>query len=147
MIFKVIINENAEENITATVHRRSSLIDQIEALISEDGGTNRIPCYTDDDMVRLPISDISCITVLDGKTYVIDAKGKRYRSRQRLYEIEELLPDYFIRINKSAIANEIHLERFHATFSGAVDAVFKCGYTEYVSRRCFAAIKRRFDKV
>ncbi len=110
MIFKVILNENAEENITATVHRRSSLIDQIEALISEDGGTNRLPCYTDDDMVRLPISDISCITVLDGKTYVIDAKGKRYRSRQRLYEIEELLPDYFIRINKSAIANEIHLD-------------------------------------
>jgi len=26
-----------------------------------------------------------------------------------------------------------------------VDAVFKCGYREYVSRRCFAQIKRRFE--
>ena len=28
----------------------------------------------------------------------------------------------------------------------SVDAVFKCGYKEYVSRRCFAQIKRRFEK-
>jgi len=31
------------------------------------------------------------------------------------------------------------------TYSGAVDAVFKCGYRDYVSRRCLAQIKRRFE--
>ena len=53
----------------------------------------------------------------------------------------------FIRINKSALANEAHLERFTASFNGAVDAVFRSGYREYVSRRCFAEIKRRYDHV
>ena len=92
----------------------------------------------------LEVSEIECVTVLDGKTYAIDAENRRYRLKQRLYELEELLPPSFIRINKSALANEKRLERFTASFSGAVDAVFRCGYREYVSRRCFAQIKRRF---
>ena len=42
--------------------------------------------------------------------------------------------------------NEKRLEKFKTTFSGAVDAVFKCGYVEYVSRRCLSQIKRRFEQ-
>ena len=57
----------------------------------------------------------------------------------------QLLPSSFLRLSKSALGNEAQLERFSASFSGAVDAIFKCGYREYVSRRCFAQIKRRFD--
>ena len=84
--------------------------------------------------------------MVDGKTYAIDGQGQRYRLKQRLYEVEERLPPSFIRINKSTLANEDRLERFVPTFSGAVDAVFRCGFREYVSRRCFAAIKRRYDE-
>ena len=91
-------------------------------------------------------TDIECITVIDGKTYAIDTHNQRYRLKRRLYELEEELPGCFIRINKSALANEKRLERFTASFNGAVDAVFQCGYTEYVSRRCFAKIRRRFEK-
>ena len=83
-------------------------------------------------------------SVEEGKTFVIDSSGKKFRVKMRLYEIEEILPSYFIRINKSAIANEKRLEHFSVGFSGAVDAVFKSGYKEYVSRRCFAEIKRRY---
>ena len=95
-------------------------------------------------MTVLPFEAIACITVLEGKTFAIDAKGKQYRLKQRLYELEALLPADFIRINKSALANQRLIERFVANFSGAVDAVFRGGYREYVSRRCFAEIKRRY---
>ena len=92
----------------------------------------------------LPFSEIVCITVLEGKTLAVDRNGKKYRLKQRLYELEAMLPPSFIRINKSSIANERLIERFAANFSGAVDAVFRGGYREYVSRRCFAQIKRRY---
>jgi hypothetical protein len=36
-------------------------------------------------------------------------------------------------------------KQFDAVFSGGVDAVFGCGYREYVSRRCFAEIRRRYE--
>ncbi len=143
MKFRLIIDKDKDEEVVATVHNRTALIDEIEALIAKH--TDRIPGYTEDDIKMLSISEIECITVLDGKTYAIDSKNQRYRLKQRLYELEAQLPSSFIRINKSTLANEARLDRFKVTYAGSVDAVFKCGYTEYVSRRCFAQIKRRFD--
>ncbi len=144
MKFQLIINKEKEEEVVITAHQRTPLIDEIEALISKH--TDRLIGYTEDDIKMLSISEIECITVLDGKTYAIDGKNRRYRLKQRLYELEQQLPSSFIRINKSALANEKSLDRFSVTYSGSVDAVFKCGYTEYVSRRCFAQIKRRFEE-
>lgn len=144
MKFKLIIDKTKDEEVIATVHQRSRLTDEIQALVMQDAGADKIPGYTEDDMKMLSFSEIECVTILDGKTYAIDIHGTRYRLKQRLYELEDRLPAFFIRINKSTLANENRLERFSASFSGAVDAVFKCGYREYVSRRCFAAIKRRY---
>jgi len=145
MKFKLIIDKERDEEVVATVHQRTDLVDAIEALILKHAGTDRIPGYTEDEIQMLNVSQIECITVLDGKIYAIDSKNRRYRLKQRLYELESVLPSSFIRINKSTLANENRLDRFTVAYSGAVDAVFKCGYTEYVSRRCFAQIKRRFD--
>lgn len=144
MKFKLIIDNTKEEEVVATVHSPSALTAQIEALILAQSGADRITGYTEDDVKILKFSEIACITVLDGKTYAIDTLGNRYRLKQRLCELEQILPSCFIRINKSAIANEHQLERFSTSFSGAVDAVFRCGYKEYVSRRCFAGIRRRY---
>lgn len=143
MKFKLIIDREKDEEVVVTAHNRTPLIDEIEALISKH--TDRIPGYTEDDIKMLSVSEIECVTVLDGKTYAIDTKNRRYRLKQRLYELESVLPTSFIRINKSTLANEACLDKFRVTVTGSVDAVFKCGYTEYVSRRCFAQIKRRFE--
>lgn len=147
MKFTLIIDKSKDEEVTVTVHEPSALTDQLEQLVLGPSGPNRIAAYTDSGLRFLPFAEIECITVLDGKTYAIDTSGTRCRLKQRLYELEALLPPSFLRINKSAIANENRLERFIATFSGGVDAVFKCGYREYVSRRCFAEIKRRYTEL
>lgn len=143
MKFKLIIDAEKDEEIVATVHGRSALIDEIESLILKH--TDRIPGYTEDDIKMLTVAEIQCVTVLDGKTYAIDGNNRRYRLKQRLYELEQQLPSSFIRINKSTLANENALDRFSVTYAGSVDAVFKCGYKEYVSRRCFVQIKRRLE--
>ena len=145
MKFKLIIDKNQEEEVIVRAHSPNALTEQIEALILAHSRTDRIAAYTEDEMRILKFSQIECITVLDGKVTAIDTAGKQYRLKQRLYELEPLLPATYIRINKSAFANETRLKEFTATFSGGVDAVFQCGYREYVSRRCFAQIKRRYD--
>lgn len=146
MNFKLIIDKEKEEEVVVTAHSRTALTDEIEALVLRYASTDRIPGYTEDDIKILSVPEIECITVLDGKTYAIDTKNRRYRLKQRLYELEATLPPSFIRINKSTLANEARLDRFQVTYAGSVDAVFKCGYTEYVSRRCFKEIKRRFER-
>ena len=144
MKFRMIVDPEKEEEIVATVREPSVLTEKIQQLVCEYTGTDRIAVFLDEDIKMLSFSQIVCITVQDGKTYAVDIKGIHYRLKQRLYELETVLPPAFIRINKSAIANEQHIERFAANFSGAVDAVFRGGYREYISRRCFAQIKRRY---
>ena len=143
MKFRLVIDKEKEEEVVVTAHERTALIDEIQALVSGRAGT--VPAYTEDGIKLLSFESIECITVLDGKTYAIDEKGQKWRLKHRLYELESLLPSSFIRINKSALANEDRLDRFAVTYSGGVDAVFQSGYREYVSRRCFAQIKRRFE--
>ena len=145
MKFRLIIDTEKDEEVVVTAHARTDLIDGIEALILRNAGADRIPGYTEDDIKMLSFAEIECVTVLDGKTYAIDKKNRRYRLKQRLYELEQQLPASFIRINKSTLAQLSAIDRFAVTYSGSVDAVFQCGYREYVSRRCFAQIKRRLE--
>ena len=146
MKYKLIIDKNAQEEIIAVVHAPSALTQQIENLVCSYSGLDNLIGYREDELRRLLFSDIECITILDRKVMAIDREGKEYRIQERLRDLEQLLPSYFIRINKSTLANEHRIARFDAGFSGSVDAVFHCGYREYVSRRCFAQIRRRYEK-
>ena len=145
MKYRLIIDKNAEEEIIAIVHGPSALTEQIENLVRQDSGPDSLLGYREDELRWLPFSEIQCITILDRKVMAIDGSGSLYRIQERLRDLEDILPSYFIRINKSTLANEHRIDRFDAVFSGGVDAVFQCGYREYVSRRCFAEIRRRYE--
>ena len=145
MKYKLIIDKNVEEEIIAIVHAPSSLTQQIENLVCEYSGADGIMGYGEEELRKLEFQEIECITILDRKVIAIDTQGNHYRIQDRLRDLEAVLPSYFIRINKSSLANEHRIQRFDAAFSGSVDAVFQCGYREYVSRRCFAEIRRRYE--
>ena len=145
MKFRLIIDQDAPEEVVVTARGRSELTDRLEEMVLQYAGEDQLIGYTEDDMRMLHLHEIEMITVVDGKTWALDGQGEMLRLRQRLYEIEERLPAYFVRINKSSIVNEKHLVRFASGFSGAVDAVLRCGKKEYVSRRCFSQIKRRYS--
>ena len=145
MKYKLIIDKTAEEQITVVAHGPSALTQQIEDLVRSFSGTDSLMGYREDGMRKLAFPDIECITVLYRKVVAIDTHGAHYRIQERLRDLEDILPSYFIRINKSTLANERRIVRFDAAFSGGVDAVFQCGWREYVSRRCFADIRRRYE--
>ena len=145
MKYTLIINKDAPEEVTAVVHAPSSLTEQIENLVRSFSGPDYLLGIREDEMRKLSFQEIECITILDRKVIAIDTSAAQYRIQDRLRDLEEILPTYFIRINKSTLANEHRIARFDAAFSGGVDAVFRCGYREYVSRRCFAEIRRRYE--
>ncbi|MBE6730967.1 MAG: LytTR family transcriptional regulator [Ruminococcaceae bacterium] len=145
MKYKLIIDKEKEEEITLTLHAPSALSEKIENIVLNYEGNDSIMGYKENELRKLSFRDIECITVMERRVIAIDREGEQYRIQERLRDLEELLPTYFIRINKSSLANEHAILRFKAAFSGGVDAIFKCGYKEYVSRRCFAEIKRRYE--
>lgn len=116
MKFRIIIDKEKEEEIIARVHKKTHLIDEIEAFYIEDG-----------------------------KTYASYADQKKYLVKMHLYELEAILPNHFQKINKSNIANMKHIVRFRTSLNGDVDAEFKSGFSDYISRRCFAELKRRYS--
>ena len=143
MKYRLVIDSEAEEEIVVRVHAPSRLTEQIENFVNSYIGNQGIAVSDGENIFTLNFSDIECVTVIDRRVYAIDRDGKKHRVSQRLCDLESILPSYFIRINKSSLANEDRIAKFHTVYSGAVDAIFKCGYREYVSRRCFAEIKRR----
>ena len=147
MKYKLIIDNDAQEEIIAIVHAPSSLTQEIEDLVRSFSGADFIMGYRDEEMRKLSFKEIECITVLDRRVIAIDLSGNRYALKDRLRDLESVLPSYFIRINKSTLAKEHRIQKFDAVFNGGVDAVFYCGYKEYVSRRCFAEIKRRYEGI
>ena len=147
MKYRLVIDKNAEEEIVVIARAPSSLTQAIEDVLRDFSGVDFIVGYREEEMRKLSFGEIECITVLDRKVIAIDTKGNHYSLKDRLRDLEDILPQYFIRINKSTLANKHRIQRFHTVFSGGVDAVFYCGYKEYVSRRCFAEIKRRYEGV
>ena len=145
MIFNLQIDNDSEETITAVVHRRTFLIDEIERLVAENNLPDKIPGYTEDEIIMLDVRLVECFFVESEKTYAMYTNGERYLIKKRLYELENLLPNEFTKLNKSALANWKKIVKFKVHLSGAVDAIFQSGYTECVSRRCFSELKRRYD--
>ena len=145
MLFKLIIDREKEESVVVTAHEPSALTEELQALVAGTECRDELTGYTEEDTVILKIGRIECICVEEGRTFAIYEDGVRYRLRGRLYEVEAKLGSEFVRINKSALANWNRIRRFKASIAGAVDVEFKSGHVEYVSRRCFAELKRRFD--
>ena len=130
MKYKLVIDKEAEEEIVATVHAPSALTAQIEDLVCSFSGADSIVGHRDDEMRRLAFSEIACITVLERRVIAIDTEGRQYRLQDRLRDLEAVLPSYFIRINKSTLANEQQIGRFADALCGGVDAVFAFVYRE-----------------
>ena len=143
MKFKLIIDQNCEEEIVATVKEKSDLTDYIQTLVEETN--DELVGYYESQIIRLDIDKIECIYSQDNKTFVVYSDKNVYQIKKRLYEVEVILPPTFVRINKSAIANFKSIKKFVTTITGSVNVEFKSGYVDYVSRRCFAQIKRSYE--
>ncbi len=146
MKLKLVIDEELDDEIIVITNKKTKLTKQIEELVSDYNNPYTIIGYKDDEIRKLSFDEIECITIYDRKVMAIDSLKDHYRLQERLRDLESILPPYFIRINKSTIANEKKILRFKTLIGGGVDAIFKCGYKDYVSRRCFKDIKRRYEE-
>lgn len=138
---ETVISAQEEERVIIYAHERRPFIEKIEALAASDG-QGELFGYTDSECVRLERSEIECVSVIDGKVVAITQRG-RFRLRERLYMLEESLGGGFVKINKSALANIDSIERFSASFGASLLVTFKCGYSDYISRRQIKNVKER----
>ena len=137
---EIIIDPSCEEKIVIYAKKETSLIEKIKQLA--ENSEKDLLGYTRDEIVRLNPADIYYISVIGGKVYAVCEKNK-YLLKKRLYLLEEKLPESFVKINQSCLANIKKTERFDTSISGTLKIRFKNGDTDYVSRRQLKAVKER----
>ncbi len=138
---KVFIDKNHDEEVIVYSHQRNALVEQIESLVNVQ--EVEIIGYKEQETVRLDLSEIFCFICEDNKVYALTEKEK-YKIKLRLYQLEEKLPQNFVKLNQSCIGNLKKIARFKASFGGSLSVEFKNGYDDYVSRRQLKIVKERF---
>ena len=136
----LILDRNREEELIIYAHKESNLTDSIKKLVSEQRDT--LIGYNEDEIIPLRILEIHCFTVESNKIYALTDNSKLL-IKNRLYKIEESLPDSFVKINQSCIVNINKIERFSTAISGSLTVRLKNGYCDYVSRRNLKNVKER----
>ncbi len=137
----LIITNEHEEEVVIYARERTKLTDDIEALVI--GSVPELIGYKENQTVKLSSDSVYCFTVEDNKVYAL-TDSEKLQIKLRLYQLEEILPDTFVKINQSCIANIRKIERFDTSISGTLLIKFKNGYKDYVSRRQMKAVKERF---
>lgn len=114
----------------------SNIINTLKNLDKE-----KIKVFLEDETYFIDEKDIETIYSNDKKVF-IKTKDNEYVCKQRLYELESILPKKdFIRISNSEIINLNKVKSINTKFIGSIVITFYSGYITYSSRRYINKIK------
>ena len=84
----------------------------------------------------------------DGEKIYGHTRDEAYEVKQKLYELEELLPIAFCRISKSTIVNVKQIYSLEKSFSGTSTVNFYQTHKQvHVSRRYYQLLKERLNEM
>lgn len=134
------IEETTEEKVLIYANKRTKLVDEIESLVSSSDidltGT------LNDEIIKININDVTCFISENNKVFAL-INDNKYQIKQRLYQIEEMNLNSFIKLNQSCLANKNKIKKFESTIGGSLKVVFKNGYIDYIARRELKNVKER----
>ena len=137
---RIIIDPRREEEIVIYAHTRSPLTEAVESLAKDV--SEPLIGYRNGEGVCLNWQEVCCFTVEDNKVSAHTSRGK-WTVKSRLYQLEEIAPPTFVKINQSTLANLKQIERFDTSVAGTLKVKFKNGTVDYVSRRNLKSVKER----
>ena len=130
-----------EENIIINVR---TMTDKIARAIDILKSLDDLTVYTDSQALMLPISAVYYAESVEQKTFVY-AEKEVYRSRLKLYEIEDLLASGdFLRVSKQVIVNIRKIRSISPAGEGRFAAKLVNGEVVIISRQFVPALKERF---
>ena len=134
------IDKNLDEKVFIYAHEKNKAVDEIKSFVENQD--IELIGYKDGEIEKLNPNKVNCFIIENSKIYAITDDDK-YHVKLRLYNLEEMLGDSFIKINQSCIANIRKIKKFDSSISGTLSVIFKNGYIDYVSRRNIKSIKER----
>ena len=137
--FEQVESKEKESALIRATEKTSDILNAIDLLENGSGG---IAVTKDRSTYFCKLTMIYYIESVDKHTYVY-TKGDCFESRDRLYELEEKLGMYYVRISKSMIVNLRKILHVSAEPGGRMVAVLLNGERVIISRSYVKEIKRR----
>ncbi|MCL2378761.1 MAG: LytTR family transcriptional regulator DNA-binding domain-containing protein [Defluviitaleaceae bacterium] len=130
-----------EESIIINVRTMTDKISRVIDMLKSPGD---LTVYADDQALMLPISAVYYAESVEQKTFVY-AEKEVYRSRLKLYEIEDILSTGdFLRVSKQIIVNIRKIRSIAPAGEGRFAAKLINNETVIISRQFVPALKGRF---
>ncbi|MCR5440698.1 MAG: LytTR family transcriptional regulator [Lachnospiraceae bacterium] len=134
--------EIRDTEITIRCSEITPEVAEIQKLLSEAGThESQISFFKDDAEYFLSLSDILFFETGNGVIRAHTAEDD-FEAKYKLYELEEKLPSYFLRISKSTILNTRKVYSITKNLAGASKIEFQETYKiVYCSRNYYKALK------
>lgn len=130
-----------EDSVTISV---KCMTDNVMRAINLLKSPDSITVYIDDQSFLLPVSDIYYAESVDFRTFIY-AEKTVYRSRLKLYEIEDILNENdFLRISKQVIVNVRKIKSVSPAGNSRFTAILMNEERVIISRQYVPALKERF---
>jgi len=147
MKMKIEIDETLveEEVIIRCKEFNNRIADLQSMIVGASGQSNKLSFEKDGKEIFIPVEKVLFFETEDKKVYV-HTTDEVYQSKYKLYELEELLPYYFLRVSKSTILNtkQIYSISWNITSSSVVE--FAGTHKKvYVSRTYYKVLKERLS--
>ena len=146
MKIRIEIDDTSEEEVIIKCHKMSDRINNIQRLINEAEAKNKkLIFYKDNVECYLDLEDILFFETDDLVVSAHTAKDS-FQIKYKLYELEELLPNNFIRVSKSTILNINHIYSINRNITSSSVVEFSNTYKKvYVSRLYYKLLKEKME--
>lgn len=147
MRIKIEISDESEEIIIRCREYDDKILEIERAIDNVLKGNGEMLLYSSGTEFYVAKSDILFFESEGDKIYAQTA-GKRYVTTYKLFELEDLMPSYFVRISKSIIANVKAISSMRREVIGNGEITFKnCERRAYFSRGYFKSLREKIDEV
>ena len=137
--FEQVDDREKEQAVIRAVEKTADILSAMDLLENGSGG---ISVIRERSTYFCKLTQIYYIESVDKRTYVY-TKAECFESRDRLYELEEKLGMYYVRISKSMIVNLRKIRNVSAEPGGRMVAVLLNEERVVISRSYVKEIKRR----
>ncbi|WP_171332849.1 LytTR family DNA-binding domain-containing protein [Enterococcus cecorum] len=96
------------------------------------------------EKVRIDIKNIQRIYSANKQVFCV-ANGQEYQLSERLYQLQEKLPNSFVQISRTEIIQIQTVEKFAITKSGIIEIIFTDGQKTSASRRYLKKVREVLD--
>lgn len=135
-----LIDRSKPELPEIQCHKIGDEVREIVAFVKSRQG--QLTATADERQYEIAVTDIYYIESVENKAFLY-TKSKVYETRQKLFELEELLSEkHFLRVSKSTLLNLMKVSAIKPALNSRFTAVLFSGEQVVITRKYVPALKK-----